>query len=83
VVNADALTVWLSDHPTASNLAPDLVALARSLASAVDDAPDNPALSREYRLTLSALREIGADDGDGQEELANALRSPVRNRKKS
>lgn len=57
-----------------------LVALARGLAAAVDVAPDNAALWREYRAAVTALSEVGSDsdvDDDTQAFLL-ALRSPVR-----
>jgi phytoene/squalene synthetase len=79
-LNADALTVWLADHPSAVNDAPDLVALARTLATAVDGPEDDKVLASlalQYRQTLLALREVGAQDGDGQAELARDLSSTV------
>jgi hypothetical protein len=57
-----------------------LVALARGLAAAVDAAPDNAALWREYRAAVTALMEVGSDgdiDDDTQAFLL-ALRTPVR-----
>lgn len=57
-----------------------LVALARGLAAAVDAAPENAALWREYRAAVTALSEVGIDsdvDDDTQAFLL-ALRSPVR-----
>jgi hypothetical protein len=57
-----------------------LVALARGLAAAVDAAPDNAALWREYRAAVTALSEVGADgdiDDDTQAFLLT-LRTPVR-----
>ncbi|HUR24017.1 MAG TPA: hypothetical protein VMZ73_09125 [Acidimicrobiales bacterium] len=41
-----------------------LLALARSLAQAVDDKPGDSGLWREYRAVVSALSEVGADDAD-------------------
>ena len=76
-MNSDALTVWLNDHPAAVDLAPDLVALAQTLANALDDPEDDKVLSAlalQYRQTLLALRDVGANEGDGQEELAAALK---------
>lgn len=55
-----------------------LLALARGLAAAVDAAPDNAALWREYRAAVTALGEVGIDsdvDDDTQAFLL-ALRSP-------
>lgn len=57
-----------------------LVALARGLAAAVDAAPENAALWREYRAAVTALSEAGADgdvDDDTQAFLLT-LRTPVR-----
>lgn len=78
-INSDAFLVWLNDHPSAVNDAPDLVALAQTLARALDDPEDDKVLASlalQYRQTLLALREVGAQDGDGQAELAEALSSP-------
>lgn len=57
-----------------------LVALARGLAAAVDAAPDNAALWREYRAAVTALMEVGSDGGidDDTQAFLLALRSPVR-----
>jgi len=57
-----------------------LVALARGLAVAVDAAPENAALWREYRAAVTALSEVGSDgdiDDDTQAFLL-ALRTPLR-----
>lgn len=75
-MNADALTVWLADHPTAAQDAPDLVALARTLASALDESTDEkviPSLALQLRQTLLALRNVTASEGDGQADLARDL----------
>lgn len=59
-----------------------LVALARGLAAAVDSAPENAALWREYRAAVTALSEVGTDsdiDDDTQAFLL-ALRTPVRSK---
>ena len=59
-----------------------LVALARGLAAAVDAAPDNAALWREYRAAVTALMEVGSDgdiDDDTQAFLL-ALRTPLRSK---
>lgn len=57
-----------------------LVALARGLAVAVDAAPENAALWREYRAAVTALSEAGAD-GDGDDDTQAfllSIRTPVR-----
>lgn len=41
-----------------------LVALARGLAAAVDAAPENAALWREYRAVVGSISEVGVDDVD-------------------
>jgi hypothetical protein len=55
-----------------------LVAAVRQLAAAVDSAPDNASLWREYRAALASLMEAesGGDDDDTQTFLL-ALRTPV------
>jgi hypothetical protein len=78
VVIADGLTAWLVDHPEAVELAPDVVALARSVAAALEVDPGNAALAREFRLTLVQLRELGAD-ADGEADLAAELSAAVGN----
>ena len=61
-----------------------LVALARSLAVAVDAEPENAALAREYRAALVALSSAGSDnlDDDTREFILSIrtpqLRTPVR-----
>lgn len=48
-------------------LTPDsdaLVALTRGLAAAVDEAPENAALWREYRAALATLMAVGLDEPD-------------------
>lgn len=78
---ADALTVWLADHPTVVDDAPDLVALAQVLSVALDAPEDDRALASlalQYRQTMTLLRGVGAADGDGQADLARDLSSPVR-----
>lgn len=57
-----------------------LMALARGLAAAVDAAPENAALWREYRAAVAALTEAGADgdaDDDTQDFLLS-IRTPLR-----
>jgi len=57
-----------------------LMALARGLAAAVDAAPENAALWREYRAAVVALSEAGADgdaDDDTQAFLLS-IRTPMR-----
>lgn len=76
-MNHDALTVWLTDHPTVGHLAPDLVALARGLAKAVDSDSSNHQLAREYRLTLAALRDVGGEEDDEAANLAGRMSTPV------
>ena len=57
-----------------------LMALARGLAAAVDAAPENAALWREYRAAVAALTEAGAagDVDDDTQAFILALRKPVR-----
>ena len=69
-----AMAARLEEHDEA------LVALARGLAAAVDAAPENAALWREYRAAVTALSERGADgdtDDDTQAFLLS-IRTPVR-----
>lgn len=56
-----------------------LVALARGLAAAVDAAPENAALWREYRAAVGTLVLVGTDqvDDDTQDFLLS-IRTPVR-----
>jgi len=59
-----------------------LVALARGLAAAVDAAPENAALWREYRAAVTVLMEAGAD-GDADDDTKAfllAIRTPVRSK---
>ena len=51
-----------------------LVALARGLAAAVDAAPENAALVREYRAVVTTLMETGAD-GDVDDDTQGFLQS--------
>lgn len=54
-----------------------LVALARGLAAAVDAAPENAALWREYRAAVATLALVGADDvDDATEQFLFAIRAP-------
>lgn len=61
-----------------------LVALARSLAVAVDAEPENAALAREYRAALVALSSAGSDnlDDDARDFILSirtpSVRTPVR-----
>ena len=63
-----------------------LVALAKTLAEAVDADPcvncragQNAALWKEYRATLMELRQAGAhDDADDDEEFTSAVVTPFR-----
>jgi hypothetical protein len=41
-----------------------LVALAKGLAAALDEAPENAALWREYRAVVATVAEAGTDDPD-------------------
>lgn len=69
-----AMTARLEEHDEA------LLALARGLAAAVDAAPDNAALWREYRAAVTALREVGSegDIDDDTEAFLLSIRTPVR-----
>ncbi len=75
---SDALTVWLSDHPSAAEQSPDLVALLQTLARELEDADskDVPGLAREYRMLRAGLADGG---DDGEEDFAASLRTKVRN----
>lgn len=54
-----------------------LVALTRGLAAALDGAPDNAALWREYRAALATLAEVGSDDvDDDTAAFLSSLRTP-------
>lgn len=54
-----------------------LVALARGLAAAVDAAPENAALWREYRAAVATLAEVGADDvDDATQQFLVEIRTP-------
>lgn len=56
-----------------------LVALARSLAVAVDAEPENAALAREYRAALMALLSAGTDSlDDDARDFILSVRTPVR-----
>ena len=56
-----------------------LVALARGLAAAVDAAPDNAALWREYRAAVAALTMVGADQvDDDTTNFLLSIRAPMR-----
>lgn len=57
-----------------------LMALARGLAAAVDAAPENAALWREYRAAVAALTEAGAagDVDDDTQAFILSIRKPVR-----
>lgn len=61
--NSDAFEHWLQTIPDPD---PALVALARTLASTLDDGAGlaTAAVSKEYRATLAALKAAGdTDDG--------------------
>lgn len=51
-----------------------LVEVARSLAQAVDAAPDNASLWREYRAALASLFDVLSDAGPS-DEMASFLES--------
>jgi hypothetical protein len=54
-----------------------LLALARSLAAAVDAEPENAALAREYRAALVALSTAGADNiDDDTRQFLLTVRTP-------
>ena len=54
-----------------------LLALARSLAAAVDAEPENAALAREYRAALVALSAAGADNiDDDTRQFLLTVRTP-------
>ena len=80
----DALTLWLSEHPSATENIPDLVALAQTLARRADgnhceECKRSGAGAddlREYRMVLTALHGVEGDD-DGQEAFAASLRTSV------
>ncbi len=88
-INLDALSLVLADHPTMVADAPDLVALAQTLARAVDDDEGigfcseckrgglTAALAGQYLKVLLELRGIGGGDGDGADELGSRLSTPV------
>lgn len=69
-----AMASWLDETDEA------LVALARGLAAAVDAAPENAALWREYRAAVTALGERGAegDIDDDTEAFLLSIRTPLR-----
>lgn len=56
-----------------------LVTMALGLAEAVDGAPDNAALWREYRAVEQRLRSVGLADGQPGEDILASLYSEVRN----
>ena len=83
-----ALSLVLADHPSMVAETPDLVALAQTLARAVDDDDGigfcpackrgglTAALAGQYLRVLDALRGAAAGDGDG-DELEDRLSTPV------
>ena len=54
------------------------VQIARRLARAVDENPENVGLWQQYRAAEAVLREAGQNDGDGLEDLFAAFDSAVR-----
>ena len=73
----DALTAWLNDHPSVSDVSPDLVALAQYLAGELEVCKPSElaALAREYRMVLKELRLTEADDGE--DDLGAAMRTAI------
>lgn len=55
-----------------------LVELVRSLARAVDAAPDDANLFREYRQALKELGSLGSGDDDGAAEFLVSITTPGR-----
>ena len=76
MTNLEAVSAWLMDRPALLSSTPDLVALAQTLAGALDAEPDNAALAREYRMTLGELRTAG-DVGDGETDVTAELSTAV------
>jgi hypothetical protein len=78
-VNDEALAVTITAMRDAGRITPAdeaTVAAAESLALAVDAAPGEASLWREYRAALKSLTELGAvdDGGDDIGQLLEALR---------
>lgn len=88
-INLDALSIVLADHPSMVDDAPDLVALAQTLARAVDDDEGigfcseckrgglTAALAGQYLKVLLELRGIGGGDEDGADDLATRAATAV------
>lgn len=68
----------LSDLGRLETVDAALVAAARSLADAVDSAPDNASLWREYRAALAELRAVGGEVDDELFSTLASLRTEVR-----
>jgi hypothetical protein len=54
------------------------VQIARRLARAVDENPENVGLWQQYRAAEAVLREAGVNDSDGLEDLFAAFDAAVR-----
>jgi hypothetical protein len=54
------------------------VQIARRLARAVDENPENVGLWQQYRAAEAVLREVGLNDSNGLEDLFAAFDSAVR-----
>lgn len=69
----------LNDAGRLSDTDEALVALVRNLADAVDGAPANAALWREFRAALTTLSEVGGDDlDDGTLAFRISVQTPSR-----
>ena len=68
----------LSDLGRLETVDAALMAAARSLADAVDSAPDNASLWREYRAALAELRAVGGEVDDELFSTLASLRTEVR-----
>ncbi len=78
----DSVQSWLNSTKAADE-APDLVAMAQRLARELEqaDTKDVAGLVREYRMVRDAiLGVIGGEDGE--DDLAGAMSTPVRDKKK-
>jgi hypothetical protein len=59
------------------------VQIARRLARAVDENPENVGLWQQYRAAETALRELGNNDDDGLTDLFAAFDAAVRDAENS
>jgi hypothetical protein len=83
--NVQALQATLKELKTTGrldNIDSARVRIALGLAAAVDSAPDNPTLWREYRAAEKALREETETNADPFDELIRQLSAPMGNEKK-